>query len=146
MVRRMKLEWRILSFPVDPTGYRAATDTEGVVRMTVDGNEFVVLEEILILEFAAYANDWLHDAGGGSDRDFYYASMDEEEEPLLALVATQQGHYMPNSCWRKSASRAVRREEIVKAFSDFLAELRLELAATHNCDLEDVFKGFSFKK
>lgn len=142
----MKLEWRILSFPADAGGYRAVTETEGVIRMMVDGNEFVLLEEILILEFAAYANDWLRDARSGFDRDFYYASMDEEEEPLLALVATQQGQYTSNSCWTTSASRPVQREEIVRALSEFLAELKLGLATSHDFELEDVFKGFGGKK
>jgi hypothetical protein len=134
----MQLEWELLHFPMDPTGYHAVAETYGDIRVIIDGNEFVRLDDVLILEFAAYANQWLSDTNRELQSPFYYRSMDEEDEPLLALNPIDKTTYTATSCWSIWESRSLSKEEVTNALMEFLANL-LQYLSQRNFSLQSAF-------
>jgi hypothetical protein len=138
----MRLTWTISSFPFDPSKYHAVVETIGDVTVTVDGVVFVAFKDLLILEFAFCINAWLAPGDQTHDRGFYYKSMDEEEEPLLALAPATAESYVASSCWAVSTPRPLERREIVTAFTSYLSELEEALARDHRFRLAQAFETF----
>ncbi|MDZ4869819.1 MAG: hypothetical protein SGI91_21045 [Alphaproteobacteria bacterium] len=110
------------------------------MTVTIDREAFVRFEDILILEFAAEVERWLSTANGGAGATFYYSSMDEEEEPLLAFVGDGSGRYVLKSCWSSVEARPVSHDEVVEAFSVFIAGLSDELIRKHQFRLADALR------
>lgn len=138
----MQLEWKLLSFNTGATGYRVVTDVTGRVTLTIDGVSFVTLEDILILEFAYFVKNWLDDFDLGGWSDFFYKSMDEEEEPLLALYGRRDGTYTLESCWSARPVRPIESPEAVTAFRAFLIELKNHLWEKHSLKIDVAFSVF----
>jgi hypothetical protein len=139
----MRLNWRLTSFPPSPIGYRAVTDLAGDISLIVDGYTVVELQDILIIEFAHCIRDWICRIEVGEVSDFHYRSMDEEEEPLLALSRQGDGAYVVNSCWILVPARPIQQIEIVAEFSKFIEHLREHLFNKYRFNIEDAFAIFS---
>jgi len=138
----MKFEYAFLSFPQEPSGYRAVTQTDGILLLFIDGAEFLQLEDILILEFACYVNSWLENALANDTRSFYFRSIDEEEEPLLAFDRTKNGSFRARSCWSDATSRELSSSEVEDCFFDFLASLRNRLQNDFHYNFDDALRSF----
>jgi hypothetical protein len=116
------------------------TNTSGSVTPIIDGTAFVVLEDVLIVEFAAFTNRWLEAVRDGQQMDFCYRSMDEEEEPLLAFDIQHDGTYVARSCWYSAPIRPIKRDEIIDAFSNFLRSFKSQLAEKYNFNVDSAFE------
>jgi hypothetical protein len=138
----LKISWSILRFPSDTSGCRAICGVDGALAVTVDGEVFGTLDDFLILEFAAEVEHWLRNADEGGGTPFYYRSMDEDEEPLLAFSGDASGRYVATSCWSSNEVRPLSHEELVRAFSAFLAELGAKLTREYGLDLADALSCF----
>lgn len=137
----MRIEWCLSNFPEDPSGYRSVTETIGDVEVLIDGNKFVALEESLILEFASTVREWLSEVETSGDTTFYYKSMDEEEEPLLAFSSVGDGTYIAESCWSIRDARPLRRDEVMNGLSTFLADLKASLLSKYHFSADDAFRA-----
>lgn len=135
----MRLDWNLASVPTAASGYRTVTEVVGTVSLIVDQAPFVTLEDILILEFANFVENWLTEIEAGEQPDFYYRSMDEEEEPLLALSRRSDGTYSLESCWSSEPIRAVESSEAVIAFKAFSTELKGGLRERYGVDIGKAF-------
>jgi hypothetical protein len=138
----MRLKYSISSFPAAPDGYHAVAETVGSVSVIIDEATFVKLIDILPLEFAFFANRWLVEAEQNSKIRFYFKSMDEEEEPILAFDPVDEGGYVAISCWSDVTTRKLRVEEIRRGFSEFISSLRSDLKNRWGYDIDDAFRSF----
>ena len=130
----MNIEYRIDEFPSSPKGYRLITDTQGELSFTIAQARYLVVQDALIMEFARYACSWLRAACAGEWPDFYYASMDEEEEPIIAFTLHEQD-YRVSSCWSENDAPPMPREQVRDAVAKFLQTLERELKQQHDLDL-----------
>jgi len=138
----MRFEYSILSFPKDPSGYRAITETDGRVLLSIDEAVFLELEDILILEFAYYVESWLRNTQANEVMSFYYSSMDEEEEPLLALDRLEGRSFRARSCWSDATSRELSYSEIESCFTDFIASIRNRLQNSFHYNFDEARRAF----
>ncbi|OWQ37565.1 hypothetical protein [Pseudomonas sp. DrBHI1] len=96
----MKVDFELLTLPDDMSGYNAAAFTEGRLRIEVKGQVFLQVEYCLLLELANVMTQWLKAVATRGAQDFYYASMDEEEEPIIALrYCRTRSVFSLWSCW-----------------------------------------------
>ncbi|KQT05487.1 hypothetical protein [Rhizobium sp. Leaf453] len=116
----MDFGFEIVAISKQRKGYRVVTDTSGKLRVTFAHDRFFLFEEILIVEFALYCFDWQCEYGRDPTASFYYASMDEEEEPLLAFTLQLDGLWTAESGWAEFTNPGISNEELSKAVSDFL--------------------------
>ena len=123
----IKIEFFIKEFPKDLSrSYALDAYTEGVLTIHVNGK--IVFDEngILLVELSNKLEPWVTqiDLDPDSEHNFYYASMDEEEEPVLAFNydATDKS-YRISSIWSSSES-AVKKDELLSACKKYISELR----------------------
>ncbi|MBI2374008.1 MAG: hypothetical protein HYV07_08420 [Deltaproteobacteria bacterium] len=132
----MRFEYDITTFPVDPGGYNLTAYTEGVLRLLVGASVFLDASGILLVEFAVVLRKWLRACASGPI-DFYYASMDFEEEPILAFrYDTSGGQFRLESVWSETDVGPVSRAEVIAAAQQYLAQLRDDLKRGHDVDLD----------
>lgn len=96
----MKIDFELLTLPDDMSGYNTAAFTEGRLSIEVQGRVFLQVEFCLLFELANVVTQWLASVATCGAQDFYYASMDEEEEPIIALrYCHARSVFSLWSCW-----------------------------------------------
>lgn len=134
----MRFLYEIKSFPSKVEGYNITAYTEGTLRLLVGSVTFFDASGILLVEFAVVLKRWLLSLENGPV-DLYYASMDFEEEPILALrYNTVQHRFLPESVWAKSDPLPVSLGEAKSAANAYLTELGEELRTKYGVDLNEV--------
>lgn len=113
----MNIDFEILSQPKDPIGYRVIAETDARLHMVVGSSPALVLESILIVELAMFCKEWIVASGPG---DFWFASMDEECEPVLAFESRGAGQYQVRSCLSEVMLGPVHREVLFGALENLL--------------------------
>jgi hypothetical protein len=139
----MKILYEISSFPDDPSGYKSVTETNGNFSIVIDDKVFVRIEDALLLEFAYFVHSWIFQINYDADSNFYYKSMDEEEEPIFALELLQDGCYRAISCWSEMNARELNLEEIKIGFDLFLSSLRNNILQRYSFIIDDAFRLFA---
>jgi hypothetical protein len=133
----VRFEYDITTFPTQTGGYNLIAYTEGGLRLFVD--ELVVLDAsgILLVELAVVLHKWLRACASGPT-DFYYASMDFEEEPILAFRHDPSGdQFRLESVWSETDVGPVPTADAIAAAQRYLAHLRDELKREHGVDLDE---------
>lgn len=122
----MKIDFELLTLPDDMSGYNAAAFTEGRLSIEVQGQVFLQVEFCLLLELANMVTHWLKAVATRGAQDFYYASMDEEEEPILALrYCRARSVFSLWSCWVVCEhGPEVTLEQASECFERYVHELR----------------------
>jgi hypothetical protein len=131
----MRFLYNIIAFPKNPEGYNLTAYTEGTLRILLGSVVFLDASDILLVELAIVLKKWLLSLENGPV-DLYYASMDFEEEPVLALrYDAFQNQFLPESVWAKSDPCPISLAEAKSAAEGYLVELREELWAKYSVDL-----------
>ncbi|PYB85277.1 MULTISPECIES: hypothetical protein [Pseudomonas] len=113
-----------VTLPDDMSGYNAAAFVEGGLNIEVQGELFLQVENCLLLELAVVMKQWLASVKNGAEHDFYYASMDEEEEPILALrYCSEKSNFLLESCWVEAPGPAVTLAEVIDCFTRYMKRL-----------------------
>ena len=134
----MNLTYEILSFQIDTTGYDAVFTTDARIKITIDERLFLELEDVLLLEFACFANDWVSDSKDNNEVSFYYKSMNEEEEPLLSFECIGKDRFRATSCWSDAEVQPLSFKQIKDCFAAFLCSLEAELMRRYGYDIKRV--------
>jgi len=136
----VRFEFEILLLPEEIGGYRLAAYTEGVLRLMVGATAFLDADGVLLVEFGLALHKWLEIARSGP-HDFYYASMDFEEEPILAFrYDALEDKYRLESVWAQGQAPLVPCPDVVAASRTYLADLRGLLKRKRGVDLEHVLR------
>ena len=137
----MWFTYEITSFPEKTAGYNLTAYTEGFLRVTIDSLVFLDASGVLLVEFAVVLHKWLLSFEGGS-AEFYYSSMDLEEEPILALrFDPDHQYFLPESVWARGEPAPVSVLEAKEAARTYLSSLREELRAKHRVDLDKTLEA-----
>ncbi|WP_437777287.1 DUF7878 domain-containing protein [Sorangium sp. So ce1097] len=136
----MRFLYQIISFPDKVEGYNLVAYTEGTLRLFIGPIAFFDANGILLIEFAIVLKKWLLRLENGPV-DLYYASMDFDEEPVLALrYDADADEFLPESVWAKSDPLPISRGEAKSAADAYLAELGEELRTKYGVDLNEVLE------
>ncbi|XYH99087.1 hypothetical protein ACMHYB_04780 [Sorangium sp. So ce1128] len=136
----MRFLYEITSFPDKLEGYNLTAYAEGTLRLLIRSVVFLDASGILLVEFAIVLKKWLLSVEDGPV-GLYYASMDFEEEPILALRCTAiQDEFLTESVWAKSNPLPISLGEAKSAANAYLAELGEELRTKYGADLNEVLE------
>lgn len=124
----ISIKFEIEEFPSDRSqSYSMVAGVEGTLSIVND--KAVIFKEsgILLLELSQSLKSWLDKVDAGDDVDFYYTSMDFEEEPILAFAYSPSKRlYEIDSVWIRSQS-FVSQGELVESSKHFLHDLNLTI-------------------
>jgi len=122
----LSIDFELVTLPKDMSGYNAAAFVEGPLSFKIGEQTFLNIEYCLLLELATVMWRWLTAEAGS---DFYYASMDEEEEPRLALrYCESKLTYVAESCWATNqCDLDISQEDITACFEAYIKNLELVL-------------------
>jgi hypothetical protein len=90
---------------------------------------------MLLVEFAIVLRKWLRACESGPT-DLFYASMDFEEEPIVALRYDASGQFLLQSIWSVAEVGPIRTADALLAAQQYLSQLHDELYVHHGVDLE----------
>ena len=131
----MKINFSIDEFPNDLSeSYSLTAYTEGTLKISVNGEIILDEPDILLIEFCTSLHKWLNILDD-NQLDFYYASMDFEEEPILSFSYIQNlDKYEIKSVWGHSTAY-VTLKEITNACTIFFNDLKNELLKKYDFKL-----------
>ena len=122
----IEIKFFIKEFPSDLSkSYSLDAYTEGDLSIHVNGEIAFDEEGILLVELSEKLDSWIVRLDVESDlvSDFYYASMDFEEEPILAFnYNVDEQIFRIESVWSKGKT-AVKKGELVNACKIFINQL-----------------------
>ena len=131
----MRIDFEIEQFPLETKDHRLITDTEGFIRVTMGSSKLFEASELLLVELAIFMQGWLQ-LKAQKCGDFYYRSMDFEEEPILAfLYAPGEGLYRFQSVWSLSPGACISLEDVASAFREYVDRLSVEVYQRCGADL-----------
>lgn len=100
---------------------------EGRLSIEIDGIIFFQEPGILLLELAEALIPWIQGVNFDGEADFYYASMDFEEEPIVSFNYKKNAEvYKLGSVWG-SGDFDVRKGDLVNAAMLFISELKVSI-------------------
>jgi hypothetical protein len=89
------IDFEIEEFPCSPITYKALSETEGRLIISVDDRAIFNEENILLAELYVAFKFWF---SNGACEDFKYDSMDFEESPIIEVIVTDTLIYF-SSVW-----------------------------------------------
>lgn len=127
----INITFKIDEFPVDRSQpYSLVTGIEGLLSIVSNGDVFFQESGILLLELSNALESWLQKINSDENASFYYASMDFEEEPIVAFdYRDDEELYKLRSVWGVG-NVEVPRNELVNASKLFINELNASIQST----------------
>jgi hypothetical protein len=132
----MNIEYELWTFPSDTHGYNVVAYAEGSISVFVGGVVFLSASDVLLVELAVALYRWLEEVHRTST-DFFYSSMNYEDEPILAFRYDKtHDAYQLISVWSSMGVDLVPSGDVSGAVAAFLSQLRNELASKYNVCLD----------
>ena len=113
---------------------------EGDLKLEINGQTCLVSEAELLLAVAVIMRRWLRILENAPLAEFYYRSMELEEEPVLRFVSIPGTDRWELESVLENKLRPVPREALLKGVQDFLNDLESELSNNHPVDLESEYQ------
>jgi len=130
----MKFKFQIKELPKGSESYRKATDIEGNLSIVIRNNEILFdADGILLVEFAIFCKKWLDE---NIVKDFYYASMDFEEEPIIAFDVQQSDTCRFHSVWQKFQTGDIPLDEVRESMKNYIENLKINLNKNFRIKIE----------
>ena len=131
----MKFIYKVEELPKSNEQYRVATDIEGSLSIVSDFDDILFeAEGILLVELAIFFKKWLNES---IDKDFYYASMDFEEEPILAFNIKSNDVCSFHSVWQKpsASSDSIPLTNVKSSMISYIDDLKVNLKNNFQIDI-----------
>lgn len=137
------IEFTIHSLPKDNESYRLITNTEGNLTILHEDTPIFSHNGILLVEFARQLNKWL-DNNRKSSENFFYNSMDFEEDPVIAFKLNDNlKFYLESTLTIIDKNIVIEKDNLLYATKQFLQNLQKELIS-ERINLEK-FHSFDLK-
>lgn len=122
---KIKIVFNIVDVPSSLEGAKTVADVEGNLTVYVNDKIFLNEENILLLELAIILNKWLRYIKNNEFRNFYYESMNYEDQPILEFAINKEKKYSVYSVWQEFKNDDFfDLIELVKAASNYITELK----------------------
>lgn len=133
----MNIDFDIKHIPDELGGYHLTAYTEGDLSIEVLGSTFLVSTEILLVELAVALHIWVS-RNHSNSTNFFYASMDFEDEPILAFKYDEEKrNFWIESVWSPGRVGPVPSFEVVGAVREFINRLSDELEERRGIKLRE---------
>ncbi|TWH39596.1 hypothetical protein CAL7102_08844 [Dulcicalothrix desertica PCC 7102] len=120
-------------------GCKMLADVEGDLKITLGEKFFFDEEYILLLELAITLIKWINKIESGEIVDFYYESMDYEDEPILAFKVNTDSTWHLFSVWQNfNDSSHIFLEELIQSTKAFITHLAAHLTTNLNIDISNI--------
>lgn len=104
------------------------SDLDGDLKIYIDDNLFFFSDYILLSEFCLYIMIWLKNMELGEVNDFYYKTMDSDDEPIFALYKQDDYSFVSESAWELYKSlELINTDDITGEFFKYVNDFRKEL-------------------
>lgn len=114
-------------------------DVEGNLKITIEERIFFDEKYILLLELAIMLIKWINKIESGEIVDFYYESMDYEDQPILYFKENVNLTWNLYSVWQNfNGNSCVSLEELIQCTTTFITHLAAYLTIDLNIDMSDV--------
>ena len=122
---RIKITYAIHNVPNNVESSKVIADIEGKLQIFIGSKLFFDEKNVLLLELAVIAEQWLEKINRNAIIDFNYESMDYEERAILQFSEKLLGKWSIYSVWQKYSSKDVfELNEITKALKKYVDELK----------------------
>ncbi|MCQ0093534.1 hypothetical protein [Roseovarius sp. M141] len=138
------ISFNVSSLLVGTERYRLITDTEGELTIFSSGKLVFSHDGILLVEFARCLSAWVAAERQRSGQEFFYSSMDFEEEPVLAFKHGEAGGLIIVSALVEvPRDITLMSSDLIRASKNFLHELYDYLSSAGiNPDNYDTFARY----
>ncbi|AFZ38003.1 hypothetical protein Sta7437_4541 (plasmid) [Stanieria cyanosphaera PCC 7437] len=138
---KLEIVFNIVSVPFCLEGAKTVADIEGNLIVYIKKRIFLKEEDILLLEFAIILNRWLQNIQNHEIKNFYYESMNYEEQPILEFVKIDEKKWNLQSVWEEFKNdEYVDFNELLTAATNYITKLKHELKQEFNLDVCDLMK------
>ncbi len=138
--QKLKINFTIINVPTVFEGSKAQADVEGKLKIYIDKELFFDEENILLLELAISLNDWAKKIKQNEINNFYYESMDYEDEPILAFVNEQEDIWNLRFVWEVFPSKSeIKLTVLTEITQHYINKLKCELKKFFNLDISSLF-------
>ncbi len=136
----MNLAFGVTELSVRRDGYHPVAYTEGWLEVSHGGRMWVHIDDMLPIEFAIVLEGWFRTLQSRPNAPLYYASMDFEEAPLLAVRVESPETVYVSSAWADEPLRFQSLEEVLIALRRYTVELSRVLDVRHAFDLRAIIE------
>lgn len=138
---KIEISFNIVDTPSSVEGAKVQVDVGGILEILINTNSFFKEEDLLLLELAISLRKWLEDVNKNNIRDFYYESMDYEEQPILEFVQITNEHWNVGSVWQEFENKDyLDLDELFNAAKTYIEKLADELKSKFNLDVSAFIK------
>lgn len=136
---KLKFSFSNVIVPPETGGCKMLADVEGNFKITIESRIFFDEEYILLLELAVKLIKWINKIESGELVDFYYESMDYEDEPILAFKVNTDSTWHVYSVWQTfNDSSHISLEELIQSAKAFIIHLAENLTIDLNINISDI--------
>lgn len=136
---KLKFSFSNVVVPPETGGYKMLADVEGNFKITLGKQIFFDEEYILLLELAIRLIKWISKIESEEIVDFYYESMDYEDEPILAFKVNTDLTWHLFSVWQNFNDNSnIPLKELIQSTKTFITHLAAHLTINLNIDMSDV--------
>jgi len=123
----IEIHYEIKILPLGKERYRLLVDTEGSLKLTVNGDVIFTDEGILLVEFASTLHQWITSFSKENPSELFYESMDFEEKPLIQFSPMDDESYEFYSPWQEKPNIRISGDALLQESKKFIGSLYREL-------------------
>ncbi|MDD3592573.1 MAG: hypothetical protein PHO65_08030 [Sulfurovum sp.] len=142
----MNIKFDLEKFPTDTIRKYAAESyfIEGTIIIQQNNKEVLLLPEWPFIEFLVALLNWKRSLTENTFSNFYYVSMEAEEEPILSFTYRKNLKlYEVNSCWLESDIFFLSKNEILDSIEDFYHNLKKEVLNKYQYSIDNCIPEWS---
>ncbi|MEM6295520.1 MAG: hypothetical protein AAGA54_29875 [Myxococcota bacterium] len=136
----MNVAFGVSQLSVRRDGYHPIAYTEGWLEVSHGGRMWVRIDEMLLIEFASALEGWFRTLRSRPNTPLYYASMDFEDAPLLAVRVESPETVYVSSAWADGPLLLSSLEEVLIVLRRYTVELSRVLDVRRGFDLRAIIE------
>lgn len=117
------IDYTDLSIGHVTSGPQLFSEIEAHLIISIKNEIFFSENGILLLELAKELKDWINN----HRKNFYYKSMDYEEEPILFFKEKDSTHWAIGSVWVEKMSSDIELFDLINGCENFIEKLTYDL-------------------
>ena len=124
-------------------GAKTVAEVEGKLAIFINNRLFFCENHILLLELAIFLNKWLKNINRDLIIEFYYESMNYEDQPILKFYNLKHNKWHLYSVWQEfSYTETINLIELKRAVEKYVFDLKRDLKINHNLAVENLFLNY----
>lgn len=137
---KIKKDLKLSKKDLDERSYKLFIDIQGYLQLKFGNLEYYEEEYNCLLELGVSLQQWLRDKTKSKD-DFYYYSMDHDDEAIFEFRYINDGNWKIYSPWHISNLEIILNDETInKVIQEFINNLNIDLRNRFGITTDDFLK------